>query len=926
MSRRILSIILSILLIAPMLASLTAFIPVATAQGIINYVKGSPGDEYGVYPGGVVIVNFNAPIVAQVIITIYNAHNTSVVYATQYYTPPAPGTYTVQIPIPKKLPNIGTTDPPALLVTVSIPFIGSDSRTLYVYPLIEVSPSTTTIVDGLGNFKSVTVYGYGFPEGINITDVEFNTTPYLLDTPATTGSDGSVAVTVSFNATFQLPMGTYSVNFSYATTTTPSLAANTSTGILSIIPQAVITPNYGHGRDVEAISIAGYGFPANATVSQVKLFNTNFTNVVYVFNVNTSADANGFFNITNLKSFNFTNMTAGLYIPIVVLSDGSSYTFRNTYHLVRPLLCYVVGGAPQCDAPAPSVKPGDTITIAAYGYGPGEEWGYQANFLNVSLDKIRWLAVGIPLGKDGNATFTVQIPLDTPFGAHYIWGIDRWEYEYSLAVVVGVKAYWVGINPLTNTSLPSTQVSATLPGLTTSFIVCPCETVNGTAFCGECVKYGEECDYLGDLIKVVAYGMVPGESVEVYFGDKLVGTATADSQGVLTFSFVVPTLPEGEYTIRIISSVSGEIVVNFSMNVNDYANPQVTPKILLAALSGDYVPILVGSGIVRVLGTGFTPDVAVLGVLVNDTDALLSVTSNVQRWTTDSNGVLTSQFTDVLGLWIPMVQPGKYAVSLVYSLVGGVIKKSLPGYVYVVNNISRLATVDDVSIVSSKVDKVSSTLGSVANTVSSISTTVNSIASSVSNISSRLNDVLSQLANVATKNDVNTLAGKIDSVSSTLSSVSGKIDTLSASLSDAVGKINSVASQLSTAVESINSVSSKVNSIASDVSGLKTSVSDLSSKVNSISSQLANVATKSDLANLATKSDVNAVSSKVDSVQSSINTVSGKVDTAISKADAAGATASNAFYTGVGAVVFSLLAMIFALLAYLTVRRSIVSK
>ncbi|ADV65560.1 hypothetical protein [Desulfurococcus mucosus] len=904
MSKRIISIILALTILTPILVNLAFIAPVTSAQGIIVSVTGA--DSQGVYPGGTINVTVTVPLTAAVTIEVSNAF-TGQVYATQTFYPPSPGTYSILVPIPKNLPNIGTNDPPALLVTASIPFIGQDQRTLYVYPLIEVTPSVTTIVDGKRNFNSIVVNGYGFPEGASITAVNFDGATYstTYTVSATAGADGSVSIPIQFSydesLIFVLPADKYNVNF----TSTATLMYRAKVGVLTVIPQVVVSPSEGNGKADEAISLEGFGFPAGASISIIELYNTNFTKVVYVFNVagSVAADSVGHFNISNLKDYNGTNMAAGLYIPRVTLSDGTKYEFRNTYHLVRPILCYVDNSGPQCGGPAPSVLPGQVITIVAYGYGPGAAWGYNENYLDVSYDKIMPLDTipkPVVLDKDGNATFQVTIPLNTSFGAHYIWGIDSWDYEYSLAVIVGTTAYWVGLNPLTNEPMKNTtKVSAGLYDGEKYYVlkICPCETAVGTAYCGECVVYGGECDYLGNIIQVVAYGLASGEQVTVYFGSIQVASGAADDNGFFSAKFVVPTLPEGEYTIRIIGSVTGEHIVDFSMNVNNYANPYVAPKIVLASLSGDYIPILVGSGIVRVLGTGFTPGVAFAGVLINDTDALMSVTTNVLRWTSDSNGVLVSQFTGTLGLWIPMVQPGKYAVSLVYS-VNNTFMKSMPGFVYVVNNISRAATIDNVKEVGSKVDQVAGTLNGLVNTVSSVSAVVNNIKSAVDTVNSKL-DALS--STVASKTDVNNVASKVDALSTSVSSV--------------VSKLDSVTSQLNSAVQSLNTISSDISGLKTGVNDVKTAVSGVASKVDNVASTLSTVS-----------SDVSGLKTSVGSLQNTLNTVSGKVDTAISKADAAGASATNAFYIGLVAVIFALLATVFALLAYLTVRRSIVSK
>jgi len=899
--KNVLSIVLTILFITPLVAGVASL--VATAQG------GMVSAPSYVYPGGTLPVTVNVPIAASVTVTVSNAV-TGQQYATQVFYAPMPGTYTVYIQVPKVLPNIGTADPPTLLVTATIPLVGSDYAIVTVYPLIEVNSTASTIVDGQGNSKTVTVTGYGFPQGASVTAVNFiglsgqGSYSYAVSLSAdSNGVIGPITIDLKNNLTsgYGIPAGSYNVTF----TSTATGIVNASIPVFTVIPQLVILDNYGNGRDNETIRVEGYGFPAGATITKIVLFNTNFTNVAYSFPVNTSVNANGYLATLNLTNFFRTNKTAGLYIPIVYLSDNTSYTFRNTYHLVRPILCYVINGTVGCDIPAPILLPGQSATIVAYGYGPGSGWGYPVNTLYVSFDKTVWLT-NVTLDKDGNATFKITIPGNATFGAHYIWGIDRWDYEYSLAVIVGGKAYWVGLRGLDKSQLSTTQVTAGYPvnGVSTVITACPCgQNITGYGYCAECVVYGGGCDYIGDYIRVVVTGLNPNESFTVYFGNILVNSSKADSNGYGVVEFVVPTLPEGNYTITVVGEQSGSISVPWFYNPAIF-NATIVPKILALSLSGDYLPVIVGSGIVRILGTGFTPGVAFAGLLVNGTDALLAVTTNVFRWTADSSGVLTGYAGTTPAVWIPMMHPGKYELTLAY-IKGTQTYESMPTYVYVVNNISRLVTIDNFN----------AAVNTLTQMLNSISTQINGVSSAITTLDGKVTSVSSKLDNAL--NSINTVSSKVDTVSSKVDSVASSVNTVSSKVDSALSKLDSIASAINSI--NLNAVTSQLNTISSKIDNLATAVSNVGSKVDSVSSKIdTSTSTLSGKID-SVASSVNTVSSKVDGVSSKVDTVSGKVDTAIS-------TANNAFYVGLVAVIFALLATVFALLAYLTVRRSIVSK
>jgi archaellum component FlaC len=615
-------------------------------------------------------------------------------------------------------------------------------------------------------------------------------------------------------------------------------------------------------------------------------------------------------------------------------TTGPSFTFRNVYYIVRPILVVLTSGV---------IRPGDTITVAAYGYAPGKYWGhippgYDDNYLDVYWEKIRLLTT-VRLGKDGNATFQVTIPSDATFGVHYLWGIDKWGYEYSEAIIVGAKAYWTMVYPPPFKPPAKVEPKVSAGYNNQRIVVCPCDTslgVKGVSYCAKVVTYGGMCDYLGDIVRIVVTGVSPGEMLTVYFGTIQVKTVTANTSTV-TIEFVVPTVPEGNYNITVVGSVSGTIIVTDFYNYTTIVPntvPYVYPKIMLLDLEKDVAPVLVGPGFVRVIGTGFTPGTTILSMLINDTDAAYTLNMQVQKWTADSNGVLVSPFTPKLGLFIPALEPGAYAISLAYAKPGTAaqVGQTMSGYVFVVNNVSILTTKDDLSnaiaVLAGKIDTATNDIkNSIASLQQAVTSQLSGISDTLKSISSTLNSVASSVSAVSSK--IDTLSSKIDSISNAVNGVSSKVDNVATKVDAVNSAVNDVKNTLSSLSSAISDLKSAVTTISNAANTINSNVGALSSKLDSIASSVSDVANKiSDLSGkVATKDDVNALagkvsdlSSKVDSatstLSSKIDTVSGKVDGVTSKVDTAASAISSKIDSATSTLqTYVIIALILALIA-----------
>ncbi|MCC6054345.1 MAG: hypothetical protein LM589_03420 [Thermosphaera sp.] len=917
---RIISTILTIALTTPLIAGLLE-IPIALAQllpvKITNiYVYDTDGVlkpitqtgiegvvDGGIWPAEPIIVEVTVGLQVPFKIVVYDPTETYK-YIEQSVPPMTPGSYNITVYVPDKFANlIGQ------VIFKVEPGFGDPyyyPGTFAVYPKLVVNPKVTTLVDELGTPLPVSFTVYGVPSYNSLNEIRIGGVCLISVTDGAPDAYAVVSKTYTLLTVcgHSIPNGTYTVSFILADNTyLPKYKVDT----LTIRPMVYFVRKSGHGmwvddslvserlkkdlgpeiNDAKNITIYGVGFPANVKIKSITLVNKNFTDLgvsykvdFFLQGIEVSTTAFGELNVTlDVKS----NMTAGLYYPEVeyFYFNGTDYitdktSFISTYYLVRPILLFLYNGQLYKDYPV-ILYPGDTITIAAFGYGPSKDWTTDPVKLHVYVDT--QLLTEVDLAKNGHAVFTATLPDNLTYGAHYIKGIDDWKYGYTLAVVIGGRAVFTVINPITMKPINVYKVTASYYGKILT--VCPCETVLGCSYCNMTVVYNGECDYLGDYVKVVIYGLTPGEKlVKVYLGgvelspDLIVDAKSADANGRMEFTFIVPTIPQGTYTITVVTETQTiQVVWAYNASINYI---EVVPKILLLPLSEEpYIPVLVGSGVVRVVGTGFPQGVLFYKALLNDTDALEALTTQVAKWSTDESGVVIGgKIKDLVikpALLIPMIEPGKYSIRLVYY-VGTTLDYSLSGYVYVVNNISKIPSVDEItSAIREALDNVRTTLDTLSQTLGGKVDQVLSVVNDIKDNMGKLNDIVS----------------KLDSISSNLASASDKI-------TNAANKIDTISGQLQTVTSALDDVKKGIDGLKTDVGNVKTSV--------------------------------DAVKTSVDNVASSVNSVGGKVDDVSKKVDSVGGTASSAMYIGIVATIFALLATVFALLAYTTIKKSVAPK
>ncbi|MEM4025412.1 MAG: methyl-accepting chemotaxis protein [Sulfolobales archaeon] len=758
---------------------------------------------------------------------------------------------------------------------------------------------------------------------------------------------------------------------------------NYSNQILLVLRQYTFNISYAN------LSIV-FTAPDGTTLSWYFVYPDNYTfDGVSVLSASVPAPLPSYGGFSHQISFTYNASTNMSTLKVVLIPlFTAQYSFLNQYYLVRPLLV-ILKPAP---APGPYM-PGQSLTIAVYGFGPSSPWpvAVAVNNITILLDDAV-LNASVPLGKDGNATIVnVVLPSVITFGVHYLKGRDSWGYEYTEAIIIGVVSYWMKLTGDKTSPLVSARYGDK------SLVVCPCpETYVGLKFCDQCAVYTGVCDYLGDNISIIVSGLVPGETVTFYFGGIVVGTAVANQSGIaISPPITIPTVPAGVYQLSVYGSVSGYKTVDYFYNTTAYlpgVYPQVYPKIVLTDLNiVNISPIIVGSGIVRVIGTGFTPGISIVGVLANDTDAISSVNTHVSRWTADSNGVLTASYPGVgvitPALWIPVIEPGAYAIKLIF-FNGSTYGATMAGYVFVINNLSRVATTEQVSsIVSSSTAAILQALSSLDNKLSasiaelsgrldtlislltslnsSLSTQISSLSSQIASarsdilnsISSARSDILNSIASARSDilNSISSVDAKVSALQTSVAGLSDKIDSLTTTINSVVATLTNVTSGLNTVLSQLKSLSDQLTgtlaTLTTTVSGLSTAVNDLKTSIATVSSKIDTVNSKIDTLSgtLTTLSNtLNTVNSKVDTLSGAVSTLSNNVNTVSSKVDAVSSkidTASSSLSSAISdvksslssqlgtasivlyiAVVLALLSFIFALLSYLSVRKATISK
>jgi len=672
-------------------------------------------------------------------------------------------------------------------------------------------------------------------------------------------------------------------------------------------PFAIIQPSSIPGKDssVHGLTVYGYGFIEGTGVSEIWLCATN----CYVFPVgDVYADNTGFFHIPELGNYFATNMSYGTYQLLVKLDSGGVLA-TSSYVSVTALMELLTG---------PSVKIGGTISIALYGFASGETVNvYLANRL-IYTDSV---------DVDGNATFVIRIPLDVPGGVQElrVEGVES-GVILNTTLVIQPSAFWL--------VLDYEHQPRDVPRASASY--------NGTQII---VYYPTgEVAYLGDYIQVLGYGFGVNETVNIYVGGVLAGTARADYSGRVVFTGLAPSVPGGSYSIVLEGEETGTVEAVWLLD-ETVTELEIEGRIIATALGKDEL-VLEGSGIIRIYGSGLKPGTLFKAVLVNGTDALMFYAFYVQTgWYVNYNGLLVSNY-GYPSLTIPFSQPALYMVTLYYEDPGGnEYSAELPVLVIIPLEITQ------------RLDEIEARLSMLEQQLAGVESTIEELSQEIALLQDMISDLTGQLnlVNATLSGEISLLRQRImeleqlianltlqlEEVNSALTSLQGMIDDLSGQLnlvnttlsgelsllSQRVLVLEQLLANLSQQLEMVNtSLTDSIEDLRTGLGNALTTIQELSSRINELEESLTGLSNlvnniSSDLESLG--EDVGDLNSRVSDLEGRVSTLHSSLNQLSSRLDDVSSQASMSYSIGIIALVIGLVGAALGLLAYMRPRRPV---
>jgi predicted nucleic acid-binding Zn-ribbon protein len=646
-------------------------------------------------------------------------------------------------------------------------------------------------------------------------------------------------------------------------------------------PFAVVQPSSTPGKDsdVHNLAVYGYGFIEGTGVSEIWLC----ADTCYVFPIgDVYADNTGFFHIPELGNYFRTNMSLGTYQLFVKLDNGGVLATAS-YTTITPLMELLS---------EPSVKIGGKISIALYGFASGETVNvYLANRL-IYTDTV---------DVDGNATFTIDLPVDIPGGVQIlrVEGLDS-GIILNATLEIQPSAFWL--------VLDYNYEPRDVPKASASY--------NGTQLI---VYYPTgEVAYLGDYIQVTGYGFVINETVNIYIGGVLAGTARADSYGRISFIGLVPSMQGGSYSVVVEGEETGSVEATWLLD-DTVGELEIEGRVIAAALGKDEL-VLEGSGIIRLYGSGLKPGTVFKAVLVNGTDALMFYASYIQTsWFVDDNGLLASRYGHP-SLAIPFSQPGLYMVTLYYEEPGGNERWiDLPVLVIIPSEITqRLSEIED------RLSELESQLASIENRIEGLMQEIALLQGMIDELSQQL-----RLVNTTLNGEISLLEQRIQELEQLISELRQQLDYLNSQIALLSGNLTALQemfNELSQQLQLVNTtLADTIEELRIRLDNALSAIQELSSRINELEENLAELnstvnSISSDLNSL--EQDVGDLNSRVDDLAGQVNTLQSNLNRLSSRLDDVSSQASMSYSIGIVALILGLVGAAVGLLAYLRIGKT----
>jgi len=516
---------------------------------------------------------------------------------------------------------------------------------------------------------------------------------------------------------------------------------------------------------------------------------------------------------------------------------------------------------------------------------------------------------------NGAATVYVYVPLSTSLvgGKNVLLVTDGIVKAKNVSYILPT-VYWRKL---------STTVTgkAKLPGVDlASPIVTAIDRVYGQVLL---VGEGKPLDHLGDTIYVNAFAAPPSSVTEINITSPT-GISIYEVCTSIPCTFAVPPLPKGEYSVVAYFKLSKPVMglapgswlaasaSFFNTTFYTVSKMVVVPKVVLVKLGAlpkaKPLPVLKlvrrttlvketpfeGLDVALVLGTGFAPNDSVVAVLLNGTDALMSVDyHSIELWSTNALGEIVSSVGKP-ALYIPIMQSGLYAITVVGKKSGSsepaymrIVDRTLVAARMVMGAVStmRYAIEDELRALSSEIYVVSTSLTSV---IEALANETGALSTSVSNLGTQLSSKIVELEKVYRASYAN--------LSRALNEIESGIVELSKSVKTLQSGIGTVSANITAVQSSLGKLRASVAELSKALALLRASVSALPSKiVNPLSLEISK-ASKNVTKSIAAvgselKSTLISVNSSIESSIASLETVVKSVGSAIESSIASNTTA-----------------------------------
>lgn len=342
---------------------------------------------------------------------------------------------------------------------------------------------------------------------------------------------------------------------------------------------------------------------------------------------------------------------------------------------------------------------------------------------------------------------------------------------------------------------------------------------------------------LGTLVTIKGVGFTPNSKVNVTveglpypavdlgYDILVLMNVPVDAEGAFTASFAFPTAPSGTYDITATDAEGVSWSTTFT----------VIPGLILTP--GE----IVGSGLIKVIATGYPAEAYGIALLVDGTDALFPTTWQVEDWITNANGTLTSYTIEDLfsvkpAFVLPFIEPGTYEITLYMGTWGEedeFVCESASDTVKVVNDIKEIsAVVKGFEAVKTLLSQVSASIESIDDEIAVLKTNVgyvkvgvDDLAKALSSLNAAVTEVKNGVATITT--DVGTIKTKVallDQIMSAVSDAKSAASDAKTAASDAKSAASNAVSAASDAKSAAEGAKSAADAASAAIAGLSTTV------------------------------------------------------------------------------------------------------